>query len=319
MAGTEITPLKDRATQMRSFFEKRKPSIEMSLAKAGVTADRVIQALFTAGQKTPDLFKCTPQSVYKAILLSAQSGLIPDGITQHAHLIPRKNKKGDLECNLQIGYRGLLVLCRRSGQITVVKSTLVRLGDKFKAYYGTEDRIEHEPLDSAMDAEGKERPITHCYAVATFKEGHKDFELMSISEVELLRKKAKAFSPAWDDHYGEMVKKTVLRRLAKRLPQSEDLARLLELDSQAEQGVPQGLGDEGILDLPEEDVKVDGSQKETPPPTQAEPQPKATPSPAPAEKAPAAKAPPAKKAEKQETLPMETPPAPQESAEDSGY
>jgi recombinational DNA repair protein RecT len=194
-----------------------------------------------------------------------------------------------LECNLQIGYRGLLVLCRRSGQITVVKATLVRKGDKFKPYYGTEDRIDHEPLDDVNDAAGNERKITHCYAVATFKEGHKDFELMSISEVEALRKKAKAFSPAWDDHYGEMVKKTVLRRLAKRLPQSEDLARLLELDSQAEEGVPQGLGDgEDILDLPADSVKTEPVDIGNAPEVKEEPKPapKATPKPA---AAPAAK------------------------------
>lgn len=297
MADTQIAPLKERATQMRDFFTARKPFIELALARAGVTADRIIQALFTAAQKTPDLYRCTPQSVYKAMLLSAQSGLIPDGVTQHAHLIPRKNKDGNLECNIQLGYRGLLVLCRRSGQITVVKATLVRKGDKFKPYYGTEDRIEHEPLDDINDADGKERPITHCYAVATFKEGHKDFELMSISEVESLRNKSKAYSPAWKDHYGEMVKKTVLRRLAKRLPQSEDLPRLLELDSQAEEGVPQGLGDmDGVLDLPPESVDSRPAPKEEEQEKPPEPAPKpaaapkaaAKPAPKPAtEKAPA--------------------------------
>lgn len=281
--STEMQTLAKSATTMRGYFEKRKDIINMSLARAGITSDRVIQALFTAGQKTPDLFRCTPQSAYKAILLAAQSGLIPDGVTQHAHLIPRKNKRGELECNLQIGYRGYLVLCRRSGQITVIRATLVRKGDKFKEYKGTDERIEHEPLDDIYDAAGKERPITHCYAVATFKEGHKDFEVMPVSEVEALRKRSKAFGPAWDSDYGEMCKKTVLRRLCKRLPQSEDMPRLLELDTQAEMGIPQELGqEEGVIDItPESVASAPAAEAPTPAPT-----PKPTPAAKPAAPAP---------------------------------
>ena len=42
----------------------------------------------------------------------------------------------------------------------------------------------------------------------------------------------------------------ILRRICKRLPQSEDAARLLELDAQAEAGVPQEIN----IPVPPEDV-----------------------------------------------------------------
>lgn len=241
----EIVPIAKQAADVRKFFEARKSEIGMALARVGITPDRILRAVFTSAQKTPDLWKCELESLYKAALLAAQAGLIPDGVTQQAHLIPRKNNKkgGVLECNLQIGYRGYLTLCRRSGDVDVIKATLVRSGDKYRVLRGTDDRIEHEPLPNVADADGNPRPITAVYAVATFKSGHKDFEDMDISEVEALRRRAQANGPAWETDYGEMVKKTVLRRLCKRLPQSEDAARLLELDAQAEGGIPQSIAD----------------------------------------------------------------------------
>jgi len=240
-----MVPVAKLATDMRQFFGERRGAIAKALARAGVTPDRIIQSLFTAAEKVPDLYRCEIRSVYKAMLLSAQSGLIPDGITQHAHLIPRKNNKkgGVLECNLQIGYRGYLVLCRRSGEVDVIKATLVRLGDVFEEIRGTKDEILHKPMKTTADESGVPRPITHAYCIAKFKSGSVDFEVMDIGEIEALRVRAQATGPAWETDYGEMCKKTVMRRLCKRLPQSEDAARLLELDAQAEGGIPQNLAD----------------------------------------------------------------------------
>lgn len=253
---SQIVPIAQKATQMRQFFEARKGEIGTALARVGVTPDRIVRAVFTSAQKTPDLYNCTLESTYKAVLLAAQGGLMPDGVTQQAHMIPRMNRNRKdangkplpdaLECTLQIGYRGYLTLCRRSGEVTVIKGTLVRAGDVFKVFKGTDDRIVHEPLDSDVDEKGAPREITHVYAIAKFKSGATDFEVMSIAEIEQLRKRAKANGQAWDTDYGEMCKKTVMRRLCKRLPQSEDAARLLELDARAEGGLEQNLASERV-------------------------------------------------------------------------
>ena len=266
----EIVPIAKQAADVRKFFESRKSEIGMALARVGVTPDRILRAVFTSAQKTPQLWRCELESLYKSALLAAQAGLIPDGVTQQAHLIPRMNNKRKdangkplppaLECNLQIGYRGYLTLCRRSGEVDTIKATLVRAGDKFRVLYGTEDRIEHEPLSNVLDEQGQPRPITGTYAVAKFsKSGHTDFEYMAIEEIEALRVRAKANGQAWDSDYGEMVKKTVLRRLCKRLPQSEDAARLLELDAQAEGGLAQNVASvhvPGIDDAKTVDAEV---------------------------------------------------------------
>ena len=244
----EIVPIAVKANQMRKFFEERKGEIGTALARVGVNPDRIIRAVFTSAQKNPDLYNCTLESTYKAVLLSAQAGLVPDGVTQQAHLIPRKNsKKGNaLECNLQIGYRGYLTLCRRSGDVEDITPVLVRDGDTLDLVDGMVHHVawkNAKGYPSVTDNEGKVREIVGAWAKAKWKSGSESHEWMDISEIERLRVRANANGPAWDTDYGEMCKKTVMRRLCKRLPQSEDAARLLELDAQAEGGHPQNIAD----------------------------------------------------------------------------
>jgi len=252
---TQMMTLAEKQQRMVKFFEARKGAIGQALARVGVTPDRMNRALFTAAQKTPDLAECSMPSLYKAVLLAAQAGLMPDGVTQQAHLIPRRNGKkgGILEANLQIGYRGYLTLCRRSGDVDAIDAYLVRKGDKLSIKDGV---IEHEDwanadgYPSSLDDNGKERPIVGVWAKAKFKSGNESREWMSIAEVEALRRRSGAQGQAWETDYGEMVKKTMIRRHAKRLPQSEDMARLLELDAQADTGEPQTFDVPGVSDEP---------------------------------------------------------------------
>jgi recombination protein RecT len=252
----EAMPLAERQKRMEEFFEVRKGQIGMALARVGITPDRLVRALFTSAQKSPDLLKCTLPSVYKSMLLAAQAGLMPDGITQQAHLIPRENRRdGTFECNLQVGYKGYLTLVRRSGEVTVVKGALAREGDEFRVLAGTEDRLEHVPLMSPLDADGNPRPITHAYAIAKFKNGQVDFDVMSVEEIEALKVRSGVYENGpWATDYGEMCKKTVMRRLCKRLPQSEDAARLLELDAQAEGGMEQRITDREVSVPPPDEI-----------------------------------------------------------------
>lgn len=272
---TQIVPLVERQTKLTQFFESRKGHIGMALARVGVTPDQIIRAFFTSAQKTPRLLECTPESAYKAVLLSAQAGLIPDGVSQQAHLIPRANRsrKGPdgkpieiMECNVQIGYRGYLTLCRRSGEVDVISAYLVREGDEFGVVDGVP---KHTPLKrngfpALNGADGKERPIVGVWAKAVFKSGATDYEWMSREEIEAIRRRSNAASDAWTTDYGEMAKKTILRRICKRLPQSESSARLLDLDAKAEAGLAQDIEDIEIAmptpvtvtDVPQEPAKT---------------------------------------------------------------
>lgn len=270
----EIVPFKERHDRMVKFFEARKGALGQALARVGVTPDRLTRALYTSAQKTPALVDCTLESLYKSMLLAAQAGLMPDGVTQQAHLIPRKNgKKGTTECNLQIGYRGYLTLCRRSGEVTVIAAHAVYQSEKFKIVLGTQPKIEHEPNVGSADP----GPMIGVYAVAHFVKGGEDFEWMPVAEIEALRVRSAAGGQAWDTDYVEMCKKTVLRRLCKRLPQSEDAARLLELDAKAEAGTPQDM-DMVPIEVPDVDAmpRADAEVRDVPPAGRATRAPKPT-------------------------------------------
>jgi len=234
MAG-EIIPLAKRAADMREFFKAREGDIGMALARVGITPQRIVRAVFTAAQKNPALYECEIGSIYKSVLLCAQAGLIPDGVTQQAHLIPYNDKKKGKVCNLVIGYRGMLTLVRRGGEIDAVWSCIVREKDVFSYSRGTEQTIRHEPHRGSDG--GK---LVACYAVAKFKGGNTDFEVMEAWEVDLVRSRSAAKDEGpWVTDTAEMWKKTVLRRLCKRLPQSEDAAKLLELDARGSAGMTQ--------------------------------------------------------------------------------
>lgn len=230
----EIVPIEKRAKDMRAFFKDRQADIGTALANVGLKPERVIRAVFTAAQKNPALYECELASIYKSVLLCAQAGLIPDGVTQQAHLIPYNDKRKGKVCNLIIGYRGMLTLVRRSGEIDAVWACVVRQRDEFSYGRGTSQSIEHKPF-RGLDGGG----LVACYAVAKFKSGNTDFEVMEGWEVDLIRNRSGAKDDGpWATDTGEMWKKTVLRRLCKRLPQSEDSAALLEIGARGEMGLP---------------------------------------------------------------------------------
>jgi hypothetical protein len=117
------------------------------------------------------------------------------------------------------GYRGLITLAMNSGMVSEIWAKEVRQADHFVVHEGTKHEIEHH-VDYTKSRRQRGEIIA-VYACAHLKNGGKVFEIMPADEVEEIRQQAPgANSPAWKNHWPEMAKKTVLRRLAKWLPQS---------------------------------------------------------------------------------------------------
>jgi recombination protein RecT len=86
--------------------------------------------------------------------------------------------------------------------------------------------------------------------VARFRTGGHHFEVMSRDEIEAVRRRSPAGkSGPWVDHWDEMARKTLVRRLAKYLPLSVQKAAALE--EQAELGRYSNVGAHG-------DVVIEG-------------------------------------------------------------
>jgi recombination protein RecT len=202
-----------------------------------MTADRLMRIALTEVRKVPALGRCNVQSFMGAIMQCAQLGIEPGAALGHAYLLPFGNGKasdGLANCQLIIGYRGMIDLARRSGQIISLTARTVHANDTFSYAYGLDETLEHVP------ATGDRGDLTHVYAVAKLKGGGIQFEVMSKADVLKVKASSKAGNNGpWVSHFDEMAKKTVIRRLFKYLPVSIEMTQAVVLDEKADAGIDQ--------------------------------------------------------------------------------
>lgn len=228
------------------FFKLNKATIEAVLP-AHVKADRMLKIALGAIRTTPKLQEATSVSLFGALVTCAQLGLEPNTPNGHAYLIPfRNNQKNTTDVQVIIGYRGLIDLARRSGQIVSIAAHAVHSNDEFSFEYGLDEHLKHIPC-----IDGERGEITHFYAVAKLVGGGYAFEVMSRSSVEEIRNNSQNWKTAvrfkkegqsiWTLHFEEMGRKTLIRRLYKYLPTSIEMARASDLDSKSSHGEEQEL------------------------------------------------------------------------------
>ena len=218
------------------------PRIKSQIALAlpqHVTPERLMRVALTEVRKTPALAQCKPESLLAAIMQCAQLGLEPGGALGHAYLVPFRD-----QVQFIVGYRGMIDLARRSGQVLSIEARAVYEADTFHVSFGLDPDLKHEPAWDAADR-GK---LTFVYAVARLRDGGVQFEVMSRAEIEKVRAQSKAGNNGpWVTHFEEMAKKTVIRRLFKYLPVSVEIARAVGLDEAAERGEQAEVIDVGCV------------------------------------------------------------------------
>lgn len=234
----EVVTFKQRVSQLTEALDARKNEFAKAIPRGGFTPERLVKSVVSAFLRDPKILECTEKSIFTAAMTAAELGLDCSGNTGTAYLVPYKNnKRNTTECQLITGYRGLIELARRSGATSTIEAHAVYANEDFDVRLGTERRIHHVPSFKDRGA------LVAVYAVATMKDGGYQFDVMSKDDVDAIRAKSKMGKyGAWNDHYSEMAKKTVIRRLTKFLPQTPELIRAMELDVEAE-------SDETIRDL----------------------------------------------------------------------
>lgn len=190
-----------------------------------LTPERMTQVAMVATMQTPLLLDCTQESVINCVLKCSQLGLIPDPFLGEAYLIPfRNNKKNVYECTLIPGYRGLVKLARQSGEISTIYAQVVHKKDEFDFHFGDNPEIKHHPY-VGPDGPGE---FVAAYAIAKFKDGQIQREVMLKREIDLIRGRSKSSNNGpWVTDYEEMAKKTVIRRLFKLLPTSTEMQMVM--------------------------------------------------------------------------------------------
>lgn len=218
-------------TAFRGFLEKQKHQLAAALPKH-ISPDRMIRLACTEFAKNPLLQKCTPVSVFGAIIQASQLGL-EIGVLGQAYLVPyRNNKANTYEAQFIPGYKGLISLARRSGEVTSIETHIVYENDKFDLKLGIESSVEHVPF---LDGDrGRARLV---YGVAKFRDGGYHFEWMSLADVDKIRARSKASNNGpWVTDYEQMVRKTLIRRMANYLPMSIELSNAIQIGDAAEDG-----------------------------------------------------------------------------------
>ena len=112
---------------MPDMVKAMMPEIRKALPSV-ITPERFTRIALSALNNTPALQQCSPMSFIASLLNSAQLGLEPNTPLGQAYLIPYKNK-GQMECQFQIGYKGLIDLAYRNGQMQTIQAQAVYEND----------------------------------------------------------------------------------------------------------------------------------------------------------------------------------------------
>lgn len=233
---TQIQPAPD--AQLPAKFEDQlehyAPQFKAVLP-SHIPLDRFKRVVITAINQNPDLAHADRRSLFNSCVKAAQDGLYPDG--REAALVifntKVKGSDGKERWEKRVQYlpmvAGVRKRMRNSGAVDSAEAHVVYKNDNFDYELGDEPRIEHKP---ALEDRGA--PIG-AYAIIKLTNGEVLREYMSRAEIELAREvsRAKDNGP-WVTWWGEMARKTVLRRCAKAAPMQADLDALLKRDDEIE-------------------------------------------------------------------------------------
>ena len=240
--NTQMQEMQQKDTSLKGLIKAMEPEIKKALPSV-ITPERFTRMVFTALSSTPKLQQCTPQSFLGAMMQAAQLGLEPNTPIGQAYLIPYGNS-----CQFQLGYKGLLDLAYRSGEIKDIQAHEVHENDEFEYELGLEPKLKHIPAKSNRGS------VTMYYAVWHTKTGGYGFEVMSYEDVlEFAQKKSKSFhNGPWQTDFDSMAKKTVLKQALKYAPIATDFMKAVATDETVKSRISDNMEDE-----PDETMTID--------------------------------------------------------------
>lgn len=209
----------EKPKTLQEIIKYRWSEIEAVMPKH-LSSERLYQMTVSAINREPKLGECELSTILSCVMKCSALGLEPsavDGLGR-AYILPFfNNKTRKMEATFILGYKGMIDLARRSGEIESIASRAVYEGDEFEYEFGLDEKCRHIPhaIDRTPDK------LTHVYVVAKFKDGGYYVDVMTKAEVDGIRKRSKAGnSGPWVTDYEAMAKKTVIRRAFPYLPVS---------------------------------------------------------------------------------------------------
>ncbi len=195
------------------------------VAPRGYDVDKLIKQAALCCIKNPELMKCNLGTIKIGVVQAAELGLDLAGGLPTAYLVPFKGR-----AQLIVSYRGLRELAIRSGTVRSIESQIVCERDLFEWAHTERGLIfSHRPPWSDRG------DLVGVYAIATLQDGTVMGERMSTAQIEAIQRVSRGGDgPAWKNHWDEMARKTVVRRLCKSLVLSPEVRRAVEIIDEQE-------------------------------------------------------------------------------------
>lgn len=235
--ATSHTPATAGKPAMQQYIKQMETEIKKALPSV-ITPERFTRIVLSALSTNPKLAETTPQSFLGAMMTAAQLGMEPNTPLGQAYLIPYWNSKCNAyECQFQLGYKGLLDLAYRSGEIVVIQAQVVYSEDDFTYSFGLHPELKHIP------AKEERGDPAYVYAIFQTKEGGYGFEVASMEDIRShAQRYSKSFSNGpWQTNFEEMAKKTVLKRVLKYAPLKSEFLRGLVQDETIKQDIGEDM------------------------------------------------------------------------------
>lgn len=207
--STELQPAREMSPVEAVCRTIAKPEFRDRLAQVlppGVDVDRFQRVVLTAIQQNPQIANGDRQSLYNAAIRAAADGLLPDG-REGAFV----TLAGKIQWMPMVGG----IIKRLAGAGITIDAQIVHENDEFEHVLGDDSTIRHKAPKLGTP---RGEPLG-AYAIARLPNGMVMREVMDRDQIEQVRKASRSGNAGpWKDWWTEMARKTVTRRLAKRLP-----------------------------------------------------------------------------------------------------
>ena len=229
--GSALTSSAPAATSrpidpMKKLLDDNEPQIKAAIGSA-IDVVHFSRVVLTEVRKNPKLAQCTQASFLGSVMMAAQLRLQFN--LQQAYLVPYYNNSiKSYECQLQIGYLGMIDLYYRHPLALGIDPRIVYENDEFEVLLGTDRAVIHK-----ITKGNRGNPIGY-YATVELKNGFKTFAFASKEEVESHRNKyAQGWEnprSAWNIAFDEMALKTVIKNVLKYIPRNIEMAQAFDYD-----------------------------------------------------------------------------------------
>lgn len=186
-------------------------------------ASSFMSSVISVANGNPQLRRAQPMSIIGAAMVAATMQLQVVPTLGQAYLIPYGS-----QCQLQVGYLGLLQLCQRSGQFKKILAAPVHEGEY----------VSGDEFDEDYVFDKKQRTSDKVIGYMAKFELLNGFTKVAYWDVDKVKAHASKFSQAfragynspWKSDFDSMAMKTVLKSILKFAPKSIEMQKAVTFD-----------------------------------------------------------------------------------------